>query len=291
LPQGWGSECETFAGVDDETQLFQVVYRPEPPTGPRALLILHGMNEHGGRYLHFPHYLQGVVDCVVCVDHRGHGRSSGLRGHVERFDSFADDAKLALERLDRSLRERFGRSEIHLLGHSMGGLVALRMLFRHSDLPLASVTLSAPLLAVKLKVPAHKHAAAKLLSRVWGSLQLSTEVRGEDLSHDPEVVEAYRLDRLNHRKATPRLYTGMLEALSDTLGRNSGIPVPVQFQVPLDDKVVDAEVTLGFFRALKHEEKRLKTYPGFYHEAFNELGKEQVFGDLVEWIKKHSRAA
>ena len=149
LPKDWISEWETFPSSDGTLQLFSVIHHPKEWKGHRALVILHGLGEHGGRYLHAAHYLESVVDAVYCLDHRGHGRSEGLREHVERFDAYADDAALAISRLDENLKKRFGQSEIHLLGHSMGGLITLRTLFKYTTLPLHSVSISSPLLGIR----------------------------------------------------------------------------------------------------------------------------------------------
>jgi alpha-beta hydrolase superfamily lysophospholipase len=253
-----------------------------------VLVIFHGLGEHGGRYLHFPHYLQADVGAVYCMDHRGHGRSDGLRGHSDRFDFLVDDAALAIRRVDERLRERFGRSEIHVLGHSMGGLITLRALFLHPDLPVQSVTVSAPLLGIKVPLSLGKRAAAQVLARLWGSVHMNSEVDPALLSHDPAVGEAYLADRLVHKKGTPRFYVELLAAISDTMRRNSGIDLPLQMLLPMKDQVVDSEAALKFFRELKLRDKHLATYPDFFHESFNEIGKERAFEDLRTWINTHS---
>jgi alpha-beta hydrolase superfamily lysophospholipase len=120
---------------------------------------------------------------------------------------------------------------------------------------------------------------------------MTSEIDARVLSHDAEVAEAYKADRLVHEKGTPRFYTELLSAIADTKRRDSGIEVPMQMLVPLQDKVVDPEASLQFFRNLKHREKQLRTYPGFYHESFNEVGKEQAFEDLRSWINMHSDSA
>lgn len=287
LPKDWVSEWETFSASDGKLQLFSVTHHRETWREPVALLALHGLGEHGGRYLHLPHYLQSVVSSVTCVDHRGHGRSEGLRGHVARFDLFVEDAVVAIRRLDEQLRRRFGRAEIHLLGHSFGGLVALRTVLSHPSLPLRSVTISAPLLGIRVKVPPVKKAAALALAKVWGSLHMTNEIDANLVSRDPEVVRAYLADRLVHNKITPQFFVELQEAMANTLKRHSGLMVPAQFLVPLEDRIVDPNATIGFFEKLEHREKLLKTYPGFFHEPMNDLGKEQVFEDLKAWISAH----
>jgi lysophospholipase len=196
LPADWVSEWETFPSSDGRLQLYSVTHHSKEWTSPRILVIFHGLGEHGGRYLHFPHYLRSEVGAIFCMDHRGHGRSEGLRGHVERFDQYCNDVALAIARVEEQIRRRFGRAEVHVLGHSMGGLITLRTLLLHPGLPIASVSVSAPLLGIRARVPLFKKFAGQMLSKVWGSLHMTTELDASLLSHDPGVAQAYLGDRL-----------------------------------------------------------------------------------------------
>jgi alpha-beta hydrolase superfamily lysophospholipase len=247
------------------------------------------MGEHCGRYLHFPHYLRNSVDVFYAYDHRGHGRSEGLRGYADRFDVFAEDLKLVIRNLDERLMSRFGKSEIHVFAHSFGGLVALYTLFSDSRLPVQSLSLSAPLLGIKVAVPVVKKWAGIALSRVWGSIQMVNEIDPKDISHDPQVISAYVADRLVHNKITPRLFTEMTTAMNQVCKRESGLEYPLLMMIPEEDKITDSEASLRFFRALKQRDKLLKTYPGFYHESFNEIEKTKAFEDLETWLNQHRK--
>lgn len=290
LPQGWTSEWETFTSADRRAQLFGVLHRPaENWNSPKALIVSHGLHEHGGRYLHFPHYLKESVQAVYCIDHRGHGRSEGLRGHIDHFEQFSDDLMLAIRRLDEQLQKRFGRSEIHVLGHSMGGLIALRSLFAVSNLPVRSLILSSPLLGIRTEVPMVKKLASVVLSRVWGSLQLDSGLDVAGLSHDPEVIQAYVSDRLVSKKITPRMFQEMVRAMHETADREAGLAYPILMLLPSDDPITDSSAAMKFFRNLKHRDKQMKSYPGFFHESFNEIGKERVFDELKSWLDHQGR--
>jgi alpha-beta hydrolase superfamily lysophospholipase len=294
LPSGWISEYETFPASDRSLQLFSVLHHPEDwgshPHGSRVLFVVHGLGEHSGRYFHLPHYLKDVFGAVYCLDQRGHGRSEGLRGHCDRFGQFTDDLAEAIVRLSEKIKQRFGRAEIHVLGHSFGGLVALRTHFLNATLPVKSLIVSAPLLGVKVQVPWIKKLAGRGLSKIWGSLQMANEVNPADLSHDPAVSVAYRNDRLVHDRVTPRFYTEMLDAISDTVSRDAGLPYPLLMIIPLGDKIVDPEASQKFFKQLKVRGKQLRTYPAFFHESLNErvneTGKEKVFEDISAWINE-----
>ena len=254
------------------------------------LVICHGFGEHGGRYLHFPHYVKDFVGSVYSLDLRGHGRSEGLRGHVERFDDYTDDVVSTLARVEEKIRARFGQAEVHFLGHSMGGLIALRVGFLHPKLPgVRAITASAPLLGIRVELPAFKRGAAHILSRVWPSLHMDSEIQPDRISHDPAAVEVYAKDRLIHHKGTPRLYTEMQHAIVDTRARTEGMNYPLFMIIPEQDQIVDPEAEAEFFKELKHRDKELATYPTFFHESFNELGKEKAFADLNQWIRKQSR--
>lgn len=282
IPEGWGVSEETKQG------LFAHRFRKNGG-GHRLLIVFHGMGEHGGRYAHVPHYVQSSIDEVLCPDWRGHGQSAGGRGHISRFDDFIEDAAALIRVEAARLQQEYGKVEIHLLAHSLGGHLITRLLFLYPDLPLCSVTLSAPFLKVKQAVPAIKLFAAKVLSFLAPSLPLDTGLLLEQLSHDPEVLKTFREDRLNHSKMTPGFFTVMNLAWGDTLARHSGIQVPLQVFFPGDDAIVDEDFGRAFYEGLDlPKDKRFQVYPALYHEPLNDIGKDRVFGDLLSWITTHS---
>ncbi len=299
LPEGWASSPQIVPSRVDQLKLYNVLHYSKlprvslPGAPPVVLVILHGMGEHGGRYLHFPHYLQHAVAGVFHYDHRGHGHSEGIRGHAESLDELVRDAvdrvhEARAQWVAARKRHQLPAPEplIHLFGHSLGGLIALRTLQLYPDLPLSAATLSAPLLRVRVPLPWVKKRLAYALSSLWGSLHLTTEVDALELSHDLAVVRAYCEDRLVHGKGTPRFYTSLMAMIEEVLGHQGRLAYPLQMIVPLQDKVVDAEAALSYYRKLQTlgDEKQLVTYPDFFHESFNEVGKEKAFQDLAAWI-------
>ncbi len=291
LPKGWEESSVTRRSADGKVEIFISRYLKAPmPEAPRLLFVLHGQGEHGARYSHFPALLEGAVDGVIAMDHRGHGRSQGVRGHVDRFDQYVDDAFEVLLAVQEEFTSRTSERApfIHLLGHSMGGLISLLMLQEKSVTFLKSATISAPLLELNFPVPAAKRAAGRLLSGVLGGLQMETGLDVANISHDPAVVAAYRSDQLVHSKATARFFTEMLAAMTRASSRDAGIYVPVQFIVPMEDRIVSAGANAAFFERLQSHDKRISKYEGFFHESFNEVEKGRAFEDLRRWIRTHA---
>ena len=288
LPHNWVVEFEKIPLPNGH--LFAHLFRgPKVELQHKALIVLHGQGEHSGRYLHLPHYLGDAFGSFYALDHQGHGQSSGNRGHVDHFDNYADDAAMAIKRYTNYLKKLYGKAEVHLLGHSMGGIIGLRLLQLYPDLELASATISAPMIELAFKVPKIKHLAALLMNKVLPSLPISGEALGDLVSRDPEVVTHYKSDRYNHGLASAAFYLSYL-ATRDTLrAKARDFRHPILFLVPGDDLIIAAKATMAFFETVFAPEKKLITYPGFYHEAMNEPGKDQVFKDIKEWVLAHSK--
>lgn len=294
LPQDWITETDHFASEIDSAALFMTIWRKKSPKEGRALLIVHGFGEHGGRYEHAPHYLQHSVDFIGALDLRGHGRSQGLRGHVKSYDEYVSDFKSAITRFRARLEQWAPRVELHVLGHSNGGLVVFLTTQRDESLPIRSVSLSSPLLQLKMPVPPAKKFFASLIRPALGAIQMKNEIDSGYLTHDPELNRLYVTDQLNHNKITPQHFLEMNKAMETTSSYSQSYSYPIQFQVSLEDPIVSADHVQKVFTNLKLKtgvDKQLATYAGFFHEAYNEVGKENVFGDLEQWIRKHSSQA
>jgi alpha-beta hydrolase superfamily lysophospholipase len=179
---------------------------------PRAaLLVSHGLGEHSGRYAALARDLAPRGVSVYAMDHRGHGRSGGARGHAERFECFTQDFERFRCEVPSLLPPGL---PVFLLGHSLGGLIATRHLELHPDAGWRGAVLSSPLLGVEVKAPKWKLALSGVLSKLAPKLPLSNEIDPAGLSTDEAYVRSYREDPLVHGKITPRLYTEMMEAIA-----------------------------------------------------------------------------
>ncbi|MFO0572511.1 MAG: alpha/beta hydrolase [Polyangia bacterium] len=282
---------------------------PEPATGAPAgsglrgaagsrgtVVIVHGYCEHRGRYRHVAEHLNRSGYDVLVGDLRGHGGSEGERGFVWRFSDYSDDVAAFLREAAQVFadKNKDGNKEGGaepaqrpiLLGHSMGGLVALQFALANPK-ALRALVLSSPFLGLKLRVPGWKRTMAQLASLLRPKLRLPNELPPSGLSHDEAVCRAYATDPLVTHDATARWFTETLSAQADTLERAGQVKVPTLMLHAGDDHIVDAEVSKAVFSRIGAADKSMTFYPGLYHEIFNELEKDRVLGDLTTWLASH----
>jgi alpha-beta hydrolase superfamily lysophospholipase len=274
------AETEHNFQADDGLSLF---YRHRSAANESArLVIAHGLGEHSGRYAHVMDRMADAGISVWAMDHRGHGRSEGRRGHVDTIDQYVNDFRKFVAIAGNNMPEQ---RRCFLLGHSMGGLIVLRCAEIFPDIA-HGVIASSPGLNPGMRVPLIKGTVAKILSRIWPALTFDNELNSDFLSHDTGVVTAYTNDPLVHRSITARWFTEFLNAMAATRQNAANIQIPVLMQVAGDDRLVDPETSRQFFKALTVKDKTLHFYDRLFHEIYNETAtdREKVLNDLDNWL-------
>jgi alpha-beta hydrolase superfamily lysophospholipase len=254
----------SFTGCDG----LNIFYRHQQAGNERArLVIAHGLGEHSGRYGNVFKRLLPRDISIWALDHRGHGKSGGQRGHILNFGQYLLDLRLMVESARKDLPE--GR-KIFLLGHSMGGLIALYFALQNPDF-IDGVIASSPGLGMVIEIPAVKNVLGKVMSFIRPGLSMANGLDATKISHDPAVVGAYQNDPLVHDRVSARWFTEFLAAMETVNQRASQIKVPTLMQVAGDDRLVNAQAARLFFEKLTMTDKTLYVYDGLYHEIYNEL--------------------
>jgi alpha-beta hydrolase superfamily lysophospholipase len=269
---------KSFPGVGD-TKIVYDTYLPEGE--PRGLiLVAHGVAEHAGRYRHVAERLTGLGLKVVIPDHRGHGRSGGKRLNVRDISEFTTD----LETLRQ--REVLAGLPTYLLGHSMGGEIALDYALDHQA-DLAALILSGPAVVPGDDISPLLMKVAKVVGKIVPGLPGQT-LSSASISRDPEVVKAYDEDPLVFRGALKAGIGGaMLRTMETFPSRLPSLQLPLLVMAGSDDKLVKPAGAELVVRLAGSADKTLKIYPGLFHEVFNEPEKEVVLGDLTDWLTAH----
>ncbi len=249
-----------------------------------AIVLAHGAGEHSGRYGHVAARLVDEGYAVYALDHRGHGRSDGRRALVDRLDRVvADlDALIVLAAAEHAGATTF------LIGHSMGGTIAVRHAMLHQD-RLAGLILSAPLAALEAASPTTR-AMARMLSALTPRLPLFA-IDPALISRDPAVVDAYRTDPLVHHSRLPvRTVAELGRAVESFPDAVKEITIPTLIMYGTADQLCPPAGSVMLAERIGSGEKMLKSYEGLYHEILNEPERERVMDDLCAWLKAHVAA-
>ncbi|MEM9040558.1 MAG: lysophospholipase [Actinomycetota bacterium] len=242
---------------------------------PRAaMLLVHGIGEHTGRYEHVGAAFAAVGIDVIAHDQRGFGRTTGPRGHVDSFDHYLDDVEILLA------ERRTHDVPVILMGHSLGGLISTTYLVSDRRQPDLAV-LSAPALAAEL--PGWQRAIAPIAGAIAPKLKIPADFDGSVLSRDEEVQQAYENDPLRVPSSTARLGREILSAMSATGASLRRLRVPTYVLHGSDDTLVppSASAPLGELPGVER-----KLWPGLRHEALNEPEKDDVIAEIISWLDR-----
>ena len=271
----------TGAGFLTSADGTRLAYRSWPVRGAAiTFAVVHGLGEHSGRYERFARGMARFQMGTYAVDLRGHGESHGQRGHVDSWSQWVDDTATFVRHVEKVVP-----GEVVPLGHSFGGAILLSAVLAGELSQSKRFVLSSPALRLKVAVPAWKMTLGRAASRVTPRLSMSNEVDPGTVSRLPEVVEAYRTDPLVHGKISSRTYTELLRAQGDIFARAGDIKVPFLILAGTDDRLIDPQGSVALHaRAPGISELRL--LEGRYHEPFNDLGDEEVFSTIAEWLRR-----
>ncbi|MGH3752091.1 MAG: lysophospholipase [Pseudonocardiaceae bacterium] len=254
-----------------------------PPDRARAVVVIvHGLHEHSARYAHVGGRLAGAGFAAYAADHRGHGRSDGQRANLERMALIVAD----LGSFVRFAAERHGGLPVFMVGHSLGGLIALHYATEPGT-ALDGLVLSAPAVEV-LAGSALQRRLAGVLSALVPDLQVAVLGTDQKISRDPGVVRAYQEDPLVYRgKIKARTGAEALVTMRGLPARLPRLSVPLLILHGTGDEICALAGSVMVHDRVSSADKTLRRYQGLYHEVFNEPERTEVLTDLVRWLEQH----
>ncbi|MFD6392136.1 alpha/beta hydrolase [Nocardia sp. NPDC060259] len=254
----------------------------QPETAPRGVVVLvHGIAEHSGRYEYVGDKLAAAGFAVYALDHVGHGLSEGAAANIGSMHAAADNVATLLD-LAGTAHPGVPR---FLLGHSMGSLVVLHLATR-GPVDVAGIVLSAPPLDIPLGNPVQR-LAAPLLTRFAPNLGVLT-LDSSTISRDPEVVRAYDDDPLVFRGKLPaRTAVEILQHTALVKQRLGALTPPLLVLHGTADTIAAPSSSDLLERDTGSADVTVLRYPGLFHEVFNEPERDQVIGDVTDWLSRH----
>lgn len=271
-------EESKFTGYDGQ-ELYYQIWRPDGE--PKAtLIIVHGLGEHGGRYMNLVNPIVPSGVTVYAFDHRGHGRSAEkMVAHINSWDEYRGDVRAFVQMAAAAEADK----PLFLMGHSMGGLIVTNYVLHHPD-GLRGAIISAPPVG-EVDVSPVLRAVGKLMSVLKPDFAIDNGLDPKGISRDPAVVAAYENDPLVHGKVSARWSTEFFKAIDWTRAHAADFKPPVLMIHGEADLFVPIAGSRAFFEQIPQADKTYIAYEGGYHESLNDLHHAQAAADIVKWVK------
>jgi len=272
----------SFEGVGG-LKIFTRSWRPQGKA--RGVVVLsHGFNSHGGYYAWVAEQLNAKGLAAYALDHRGRGRSDGERFYVQKFaDHVADLATFV-----KMVKAQEAGLPVFLLGHSAGGVIAC-VYTLENQAELAGLICES--FAHEVPAPDFALAVLKGISHVAPHAHV-LKLKNEDFSRDPQVVAAMNSDPLIANEVQPTQTVAEMVRADERLKKEfPKITLPVLILHGTSDKATKPSGSKRFYETAGSKDKTLKLYEGHYHDLLNDVGKEQVMGDILGWLDAHLKAA
>ncbi len=246
-----------------------------------AVLLVHGLGEHSGRYEHVGRWLTEAGLDVHAYDQRGFGASDGRRAYVERWSLLHDDLESRLE----DVRATAPGLPVVLYGHSLGGLVVAGYVLDERTPP-DRLVLTGP--GLDVEVPASRRLAVRALGSLAPTLAIATGIGDGLRSRDPGVERRYREDPLNVKRTTLRFAREGFAEQSRICSSVAGLTVPTLVLHGGDDRLVPTSAS-AVLESSRFVTRRV--YPGLRHEIHNEPEGREVIADIVAWLAASLRGS
>ena len=261
-----------------------IFVRSWTPSAARAVVVLvHGFNSHSGYYIRTGEELAARGFATYALDLRGRGRSDGDRFYIESMSEFVQDVStvVSLAKLRHPGRPAF------LLGHSAGGVVSCLYALEHQQ-ELAGLICES--FAFEVPAPDFAIAALKGLSHLAPHAHV-LKLHNEDFSRDPAVVKAMNDDPLIANETQPTRTIAELARADERL-RNEFplITLPILILHGTADKAAKPSGSVTFYESAGSSDKTIELYEGHYHDLLNDIGREEVLSDIIEWIDRRVSA-
>jgi len=260
---------------------FNVFYRHwKTVDSPKAVVVIvHGFNSHSGYYQWTAEQLTDSGYETYALDLPGRGKSDGERFYIADINEFVDN----VDKLVSIVKAAHSGKPVFVLGHSAGGVLSCLYMLAHQDRVNGFICES---FAYQVPAPDFALAVLKGLSHIAPHAHV-LKLKNEDFSRDAAVVDFMNNDPLIAHEVQPTKTVEQLVLADERLKKELvNIEVPVFIIHGSMDKATKPSGSQYFYDQSRSKDKTLKIYEGHYHDMLNDLDKEVVMGDILNWLNK-----
>ncbi len=250
-----------------------------PQQSKATLVLVHGINDHKGRYVVLQDDLAKADYGSLAYDQRGFGLSEGERADVAHYQELLCD----LSGVVHWLRGKHPAAKVFVIGHSLGAAIAATYCIDYAN-DVDGLILSAPAYDVPL-FPFWMEWLAYLLNVFMPARSCRYPSTRGKRSRDPAVDAAVAEDPLIFNRGTPRFYVEFRKMNRYLHERAGQIGLPTLILQGGADTIIRPKGAESLSAQLKHPKNKLIWYEGHYHEVFHEIGRERVVADMITWLE------
>ena len=309
---------ESFKDVGPNLKsFFYHVSKPESDELVRgSVVLLHGSEEHGGRYGPFGEELAKNGYALFAIDHIGHGKTTlndkknlGKWKNTGKKNNFYLSAYNAYYLVD-VIRKKYPGKPVYLLGHDFGGSMAQYMLGKFPDafdgviisgcgMPTGRdrwIFLKSLIKKVCLFDEMQSKGTFKSRKKYMNVHFRPTRTKYDWLNSVPEEVDRFIKDPLSGFVAQIGyyfyLYRYIVTVPLFTKFKKINKNLPMMFICGEDDYMVRKGKMVNklakFYNRKGFESTIVKTYSKARHDVLMDWNKAEVAEDIANWINKNS---
>lgn len=260
-------------------QVYGQYWQPKTPV-KAAVILIHGMGEHSGRYAEFVVPKLVEIGCaVLSYDQFGHGKTQGKKGHTPSYKALLNCVDVVIDKA----KESYPEAPIFLYGHSMGGNVVMNYSLRRNG-NIRGVIATSPFLELAFQPPKWKLSLGRLFLKLWPSITLPSELDVNAISQLPEEVDKYVNDEMVHDKVSPNYTFPIMDAGQWVIENASKLSAPMLLLHGTGDRITNHKATKQF--AANTSMAKLHLIDDGYHELHNDVEREHTLQLITNWLKE-----
>ena len=299
----------SFPSSDGKSTVYAEIYTPlcEPYKG--IVQLSHGMIDYTGRYEALAEYLTAQGYVFAGNHHLGHGATASCPEDLGFFAE-KDGVELVLKDLyamNKLLRNKYPSTPLVMLGHSMGSFLARLyaaaypgsikgVIIHGTGGPNPAVAPGLLLARLNARIFGKRNRSRFLDNLAFGAYNKRfPKSEGENawLTRDVASVSDRATDPYTSFKFTASAFCDLLTMIKRSNSRSWYESYPKDMPTLVVSGDMDPVGNYG--KGVSAVYKKLmiagcnrvcmKLYPDCRHELFKEFGKEEIFAELVEWLK------
>lgn len=268
----------------DKTRIFYQYWLPQGPV-EKIILMCHGFQCHSDLYYVLGDYFFDKNVLICAMDQRGHGRTSGIRGHLDSFDLVYQDMALLIHQLKR----KYPKVPLYLMGESMGGLTTLNFTVQNPH----------EIEGLLVLVPGIRPRSFSAIKNffIFSSFFKYFPIKKPLIKipsdyNNPTYFPAFNNydshDILHANPISLGMVFNLMNLFRTTLPYiKNKIQKPILICQGTGDKLLDPHGAFDLYRLIPTPDKTVQIYRNANHSLLMDQNAQKIYSDIHTWLQVH----